>query len=119
MAEEFEQSVRLSTQQRQAKVGYKEVIRQIMQGHATVVFLADDTSEQAIKDLIEAGCRESKVPLIKVDSKETLGKWAGLAKIDDEGEVVKARSASCVGLSRIPVGPAGEKLKAFIEANQA
>jgi len=111
--------VSTSMAQRTGVCGFRQVTRQVAQGNAQCVILAEDTSEGELKKIVEAICKENKVPCINVSSKELLGQWAGLAKIDDEGEVVKARPCSSVCINRIPNTPAGEKLKAYISASSA
>jgi len=104
---------------RNAVHGLRTCTKLIAQGQAEVCLLAKDVTEKEYKNLIEAITRENKTALINVDSKETLGTWAGLAKIDEEGEVVKARSTGVLCLKSIPSSAAGEKLRAYIQANQA
>jgi len=113
-ASDFQSVIQTALAQRSAVRGLKEGVRSVAAGQAEVVFLAGDVNNAEYKTLVEAICKESKVPLINVDSKEILGQWAGLAKIDEEGEVTKARACGCVSVRRIPAGPSGEKLKAFI-----
>lgn len=104
---------------RQAILGLRSVTKLIAQGAAELVILASDVSEPQYKALIEAIARENKTALINVDSKEILGTWAGISKIDEEGEVVKARPCGVLALKSIPSNAAGEKLKTYIQANQA
>jgi len=104
---------------RQAVLGLRSSVKLIAQGQAELVILASDVNEAQYKALVEAISRENKTALINVDSKEILGTWAGLSKIDEEGEVVKARSCGVLALKAIPSSAAGEKLKAYIQANQA
>merc|ERR1712088_872986 len=77
------------------------------------------SSISTAKARVTAITKEGKTALINVDSKEILGTWCGLSKIDEEGEVVKARACGCVGLKSIPNNDAGNKVKAFIQTNQA
>merc|ERR1712088_429469 len=86
---------------------------------AELVVLASDVNSAEYKALVTAITKEGKTALINVDSKEILGTWCGLSKIDEEGEVVKARACGCVGLKSIPNNDAGNKVKAFIQTNQA
>ena len=111
---DFQSVINSSLNSRTAYKGLKEATRTITQGNAEVVFLATDVNEKEYKNLIEAICKEQKTALINVDSKEILGQWCGLSKIDDEGEVVRARSCGVVAIKKIPGTEAGEKLKAFI-----
>lgn len=113
-ASDFQAVINSSLNSRTASKGLKEAVRSIAQGNAECVFLATDVNEKEYKSLVEGICREQKTALINVDSKEILGQWCGLSKIDDEGEVVRARSCGVVAIRRIPASEAGEKLKAFI-----
>jgi len=114
-ASDFQSVISSCLNARQASRGLKEATRAIAQGNAECVFLATDVNEKEYKALIEGICREQKTALINVDSKEILGQWCGLSKIDEEGEVVRSRSCGVVALRKIPGSEAGQKLKAFIE----
>lgn len=48
--------------------------------------------------MIEALCNEpeEKIPLIKVSDAKLLGEWAGLCKLDQDGNARKVVGASCV-----------------------
>ena len=46
--------------------------------------------------LIEALCAEHKINLIKVGDAKVLGTWAGLCKIDREGNPCKVVGCSCI-----------------------
>jgi small subunit ribosomal protein S12e len=118
-ASDFQTCIQSAVSTRSAVMGLKESVRAVAQGSSEVVFLAGDVGEAQYKSLVEAICRENKTPLVNVDSKEILGQWCGLAKLDEEGEVVKARSCGVVSIRKIPGGPSGEKLKAFIQASSA
>jgi len=104
---------------REAVLGLKETVRLVASGSAELVILASDVNSAEYKSLVTAISKEAKTALINVDSKEILGTWCGLSKIDEEGEVVKARPCGCVGLKSIPNNDAGNKVKAFIQTNQA
>jgi len=117
--EDIQSIVNQQVSMRQAVLGLRSVTKLIAQGLAELVILASDVNEAQYKALVEALARENKTALINVDSKEILGTWAGLSKIDEEGEVVKARPCGVLALKAIPSSAAGEKLKAYIQANQA
>jgi len=117
--EDFQAVIQQQVSTRNAWMGLKEVVRSVAEGKSACVFLSSDVSEKQYKALVEAICREQKTPLINVDDKNILGQWCGLAKVDEEGEVVKARGCGCVSLKTLPASPSGEKLKAYIAANQA
>jgi small subunit ribosomal protein S12e len=46
--------------------------------------------------LVEALCAEQGVNLVKVPERKQLGEWAGLCKIDQEGNATKVVACSCV-----------------------
>jgi small subunit ribosomal protein S12e len=48
------------------------------------------------KKLIQALCQEHGIPIIKVDSNQKLGEWAGLCKLDAEGKARKVVRCSSV-----------------------
>jgi ribosomal protein L7Ae-like RNA K-turn-binding protein len=58
--------------------------------------LASSCDEKEYIRLIEALCAEHSIHLIKVDDAKKLGEWAGLCKIDREGNARKVVGASCV-----------------------
>lgn len=105
--------------QRHAFLGLNEAVRAVEQGNVELILLANDVNDAAYKSLIEAIAAETKTSLIKVDSKELLGEWAGFAKMDEEGNVVKARSCGVVAIKHIPAGPSGDKVKNFIASQVA
>lgn len=59
-----------------------------------LAILADDCNQPDYKKLIEALCAEQSVNLISVPEQQTLGQWAGLCKIDSEGEARKVCAAA-------------------------
>ena len=50
----------------------------------------------AYTKLVEALCAEHGINLMKVSDGKQLGEWAGLAKVDKEGETKKVVGCSCV-----------------------
>merc|ERR1711973_541430 len=53
--------------------------------------------QKAIQEVLkEALSMEHEIPLITVDDGQKLGEWAGLCKIDKEGEARKIVRCSCV-----------------------
>ena len=63
---------------------------------AQVCFLAENCSEPAYKKLVQALCAEHAVPLVEVSDNKELGQWAGLCKVDKDGNPRKVVGASCV-----------------------
>ncbi len=61
-----------------------------------MVFLSDSCDEPAYKKLVKALCLEKSVPYVEVPNSKKLGEWAGLCKIDKDGNARKVVGASCV-----------------------
>eukprot|EP00831_Metopus_contortus_P019042 TRINITY_DN18193_c0_g1_i1.p2 TRINITY_DN18193_c0_g1~~TRINITY_DN18193_c0_g1_i1.p2 ORF type:complete len:206 (-),score=51.84 TRINITY_DN18193_c0_g1_i1:216-833(-) len=78
--------------------GLREAVKALDKRQAVLCVLADSLTEPAITVLVEALCAEHEIPLIKVADPKTLGEWAGLCKIDREGEARKVVGCSCVVL---------------------
>eukprot|EP00932_Pfiesteria_piscicida_P000369 SRR837773.1036.p2 GENE.SRR837773.1036~~SRR837773.1036.p2 ORF type:complete len:158 (+),score=73.48 SRR837773.1036:53-475(+) len=76
--------------------GLHEVAKHVDGGKAQVVFLAESCNEPAYKKLVQGLCLEKNVPLIDVPDNKALGEWAGLCKIDKDGQPRKVVGASCV-----------------------
>merc|ERR1719343_1624046 len=76
--------------------GLHEVAKHIDAGKAQVVFLAESCNEPTYKKLVQALSGEKNIPVIDVSDNKTLGEWAGLCKIDSDGNAKKVVGASCV-----------------------
>jgi len=76
--------------------GLRETTKALDQRRAIACILAENCDEENYKKLIQALCMEHGIPLIKVDDAKKLGEWAGLCKIDKEGEARKVVRCSCV-----------------------
>merc|ERR1740138_1013159 len=79
--------------------GLHEVAKHIDAGKAQVVFLAESCSEPTYKKLVQGLCLEKNVPVIDVPDNKSLGEWAGLCKIDSDGQAKKVVGASCVAVT--------------------
>jgi small subunit ribosomal protein S12e len=75
--------------------GLHEAARAIERGQAQLCVLADDCNQPDYKKLIEALCAEQGVDLLAVPEAKGLGQWAGLCKLDAEGEARKVVGCSC------------------------
>merc|ERR1719327_1596621 len=76
--------------------GLHEAAKHIDAGKAQVVMLAESCNEPAYKKLVQGLCAEKNIPLINVPDNKMLGEWAGLCKIDSDGQPKKVVGASCV-----------------------
>lgn len=76
--------------------GLREAVKALdsRQGHLCV--LVDTCTETNYVRLIEALCQEHNINLIKVSDNKKLGEWAGLCKIDRDGNPRKVVGCSCV-----------------------
>ena len=63
---------------------------------AKLAVLAQDCDQPDYTKLIQALCSEANVNLITVETKEQLGEWVGLCKLDTEGKARKVVACSCV-----------------------
>ncbi|KAJ1915906.1 40S ribosomal protein S12 [Mycoemilia scoparia] len=79
--------------------GVREVVKALDSKRAHLCVLNEATEEKGIADLVSALCAEANVPLVKVSDGKKLGEWAGLCKIDREGNARKVVSASCVAVT--------------------
>ena len=75
--------------------GLRESVKKLDQRQALLCILAESTDEKNIPKLVEALCKEHGINLIKIDDAKKLGEWAGLCKIDKEGQARKVVRCSC------------------------
>merc|ERR1712001_23595 len=75
--------------------GLREAVKALDKRQALLCILANNCDEQMYVKLIEALCAEHGINLIKVDDNKQLGEWAGLCKIDNEGNARKIVGSSC------------------------
>lgn len=81
--------------------GLNEAARSIDKGEARVCFLADNCDQKDYKNLIKALCTEKNVPLVQVADREALGEWAGLCKIDVNGQARRVVKCSCAVVTQV------------------
>jgi len=75
--------------------GLREACRALENGEALMCILAEDCNQPDYKKLIEALCTEKAVNLISVPTNKQLGEWAGLCKLDVDGQARKIVGCSC------------------------
>lgn len=76
--------------------GLREAAKALDRRQAHLCVLVETCNEPEYLKLIEALCNEHKIDLLKVSDPKTLGTWAGLCKIDREGNPRKVVGCSCV-----------------------
>lgn len=76
--------------------GLREAAKALDKRQAHLCVLVETCTEAEYIKLIEALCAEHKINLIKVGDAKVLGTWAGLCKIDREGNPRKVVGCSCV-----------------------
>ncbi|KAG9018202.1 hypothetical protein FRB90_011900 [Tulasnella sp. 427] len=76
--------------------GLRECAKALDKRQAHLCVLVETCTEAEYLKLIEALCAEHKINLIKVGDAKVLGTWAGLCKIDREGNPRKVVGCSCV-----------------------
>ena len=76
--------------------GLNQVGKALDRKDAHLVILAKDCNDPKYTKLITALAKQSKVPLIEVDSRNDLGKWVGQCQYDKTGEARKVKGASSV-----------------------
>ncbi|CAL1372431.1 unnamed protein product [Linum trigynum] len=76
--------------------GLHEGAKVIEKHAAQLCVLAEDCNQADYVKLVKALCADHNVNLVTVPSAKTLGEWAGLCKIDSEGNARKVVGCSCV-----------------------
>ncbi|KAI0000074.1 hypothetical protein BJV77DRAFT_1058327 [Russula vinacea] len=76
--------------------GLRECAKALDRRAAHLCVLVETCTEAEYIKLIEALCATHTIPLIKVGDAKVLGKWAGLCKIDRDGNARKIVGCSCV-----------------------
>ena len=76
--------------------GLREAAKALDRRQAHLCVLVETCEEAEYIKLVEALCNKYDINLLKVSDSKTLGTWAGLAKIDREGNPRKVVGCSCV-----------------------
>lgn len=74
----------------------RELMKLTFSRAAHLCVLAESCDQAAYAKLIEALCAEHDINLVKVADAKKLGEWAGLCKIDREGNPRKVVGCGCV-----------------------
>jgi small subunit ribosomal protein S12e len=97
--------------------GLHESAKALDKRQALLCVLADNCDEPMYKKLVQALCQEHQIPIIKVDSNQKLGEWAGLCKLDAEGKARKVvRCSSVVVRDWGKESPAHDIIKDYIKS---
>ncbi|KAG7568676.1 Ribosomal protein L7Ae/L30e/S12e/Gadd45, partial [Arabidopsis thaliana x Arabidopsis arenosa] len=76
--------------------GLHESAKLIEKRVAQLCVLAEDCNQPDYVKLVKALCADHSIKLLTVPSAKTLGEWAGLCKIDSEGNARKVVGCSCL-----------------------
>lgn len=76
--------------------GLREAAKALDRRQAHLCVLVETCTEAEYIKLVEALCAEHGINLIKVSDAKKLGEWAGLCKIDRDGNARKVVGCSCV-----------------------
>ena len=78
--------------------GLSEVARSLDRRTAHLCILAEDCEDPQYKTLIEALCRQNNIDIVMVKERSKLAEWAGLVKLDGEGNIKKTFKCSSVSI---------------------
>lgn len=99
--------------------GLNECVKALDRGKAQLCVLANDCDEPRYTKLVEALCGAHDVALVRVPEKKQLGEWAGLCKIDEEGNATKVVGSSCVVIKDFgETSPGYEFLIEYLKENR-
>ncbi|CAG8508061.1 744_t:CDS:2 [Ambispora leptoticha] len=76
--------------------GLRECAKALDRRQAHLCVLVETCTDKDYLKLVEALCSEHNINLIKISDAKKLGEWAGLCKIDREGNPRKVVGCSCV-----------------------
>eukprot|EP00013_Stygamoeba_regulata_P002344 CAMPEP_0177629770 /NCGR_PEP_ID=MMETSP0447-20121125/845_1 /TAXON_ID=0 /ORGANISM="Stygamoeba regulata, Strain BSH-02190019" /LENGTH=145 /DNA_ID=CAMNT_0019131113 /DNA_START=142 /DNA_END=579 /DNA_ORIENTATION=- len=76
--------------------GLRECVKALDKRQAHLCFLAENCEEAGYTNLIKALCKEHNINYLTVPDRKQLGEWAGLCKIDKEGNARKVVACNCV-----------------------
>ena len=100
--------------------GLHETTKALDKRQALLCILAENCDEAAYKKLVEALCQEHQIPLLTVPDNMQLGKYAGLCKLDADGNERKVvRCSSVVIRDWGKEGPAHDFLMNYIKQQRS
>ncbi|KAI8097321.1 40S ribosomal protein S12 [Halteromyces radiatus] len=79
--------------------GLREAVKALDRRQAHLAVLNESCTESEYVKLVEALCAEHNINLIKVADGKQLGEWAGLCKIDRDGNPRKVVACSCLAVT--------------------
>ena len=88
--------------------GLHESTKALDRNIGRLCLLASDCDEVSYSKLVRALCTDRNVPLFLVSNKLQLGEWAGLCKINENGEAVNVVACSCAVITEF-----GEETRAL------
>eukprot|EP01084_Bolivina_argentea_P048123 88686_1 len=88
--------------------GLSEVARSLDRRSAHLCILADDCEDASYKKLVNALCKQNNIDIVTVKERAKLAEWAGLTKVDAEGNIKKVFKCSSVAIRDF-----GERSKAL------
>ena len=99
------------------KRGLREAAKELDRRVVKLCCLASDCNEPEYTRVVQALCEKGQegnpCPLIMVKTREELGEWAGLCKIDAEGNAVSVVKTSCCVVTDF--GPETEALTYLLD----
>merc|ERR1712018_636336 len=95
--------------------GLNEAVRALEKRDALICLLAENCDDANYVRLIEALCVEHQIPILKIGDNKTLGEWAGLCKIDREGNARKVVGCSCVVVREVDDNSAWDYLQTHLK----
>lgn len=100
--------------------GLHETTKALDKRQALLCILAENCDEPTYKKLIQALCQEHQIPLLTVPDNMQLGKYAGLCKLDAEGNERKVvRCSSVVVRDWGNQGPAHDFIQEHIKQQRS